>query len=357
MPPKAAEPKPHFRTLAVDDQIKKLNQKADALLQKQQLRLIGDVLKSQPELILGVVKHLESKGVEFGPLQRFGKSRSKKDLEETPGADDGKDKEDGDSPGSKEPPKKVRKTCEIDDKDPKNWLPHAYTRLDNTKPPVLEEILSHVREISFSPYILKALKPKGCKASDYQQKLCELLEFACGVDVEKPLQGALRHIPTLKKTLAEMSAQTGGRGRDLKLPPDWEHKHGVYQLTSNEDGAVTVHHRYAKLTVQVPEDAHFTDEQGDLVDVQELVVEKNYSQDKAVITWSGSPESVLIASLPWPSDALTAGKDANVKKNDAKSAQNPASPDAAKLRRKPSQLSLQGSAVEGLSPETSPSKA
>ncbi|CAE7275488.1 unnamed protein product [Symbiodinium necroappetens] len=358
MPPKgSAASKKHFRSLAVDDQIALLNQRADSLLQKQQLRLISDVLKEQPELILGVVKHLESKGVQFQKLASFGKSKPAAE-ESTEGLEAKQTTvdEDDENKGTGGRPPKVRKTSEVQDPDPKNWIPHAYTRLDNTRAPILEDILASIHEISFSPFMLKALRPKGSKAADYQIKLQELLEFSTGFDVAKPLVGDLRHIPTLKKTLIDMSQQTGRRGNALKLPPDWTGKDGIYELSSDEDGVVSVRHRYAKITVKVPTTMHFTDDSGDLIDVEDLVVDKNYSQDKAVITWSGSPESVLIASLPWPADVKSTAEPNEKSKMQPETALVASSPEKPQLRRKPSTLSL-GPSDEGKSQETSPMKA
>ena len=357
MPPKSSSSgKKHFRSMAVDDQIALLNQRADNLLQKQQLRLIADVLKEQPELILGVVKHLESKGVQFQKLASFGKSKPAAEPT-TEGLEGNKAPDDDDeTKGIGGRVAKVRKTSEVQDSDPKNWLPHAYTRLDNTRAPILEDILASIHEISFSPFMLKALRPKGSKAADYQIKLQELLEFATGFDVVKPLVGDLRHIPTLKQTLIDMSQQTGRRGNALKLPPDWTCKDGIYELSSDEDGIVSVRHRYAKITVKLPTTMHFTEVGGDLVDVEDLVVDKNYSQDKAVITWSGSPESVLIASLPWPADVKSTADLKEKSKMQSETAVVASSPDKPQLRRKPSTVSLAPSDVEK-SPEDSPMKA
>ena len=88
-----------------------MHQKADALLQKHHLRSINDVLKQKPDLILGVVKHLESKGVTLPKLDSFGKRKSRSKTELPDGEDDGV-KEEAEQDGLKdnESPAKVRKT-------------------------------------------------------------------------------------------------------------------------------------------------------------------------------------------------------------------------------------------------------
>lgn len=115
-------------------------------------------------------------------------------------------------------PAKVRKTGIVDPIEA-NWLPHRYTRLDNTAPQKLKELLSSLDGIVLSPFNLNAVTRVGSKEAKVMM-LCELLEFVCGFDRMMPLLGDYRHQPTLVAALSAQMRDLGDRVRSLKLPPD-----------------------------------------------------------------------------------------------------------------------------------------
>jgi len=351
MPPKV-ENKKHFRSMAVTDQITQLNLRADALLQKHHLRCIQDILKEKPDLILGVVKHLESKGIQLPSLDSFRKrkSASSDSLPADGNAEEPNEKGD-EASGT---PAKVRKTFTVQDENPANWIPHAYTRLDNARAPLLEALCSAVEDISLSPYMLKALKPKGTTATAYCQKLCEVIEYASCFDASQPLTGNMRHIPTLKDTLKAMSQQHGNRAKSLRLPADWGSKDGVYKLEEGEDGQLRVRHVFRDLAIAVPQGDLFLTGDGKNVKMDELEVQNNFSEKKAIITWAGSPETILLAGLPWPASAAAAAG-AETDKVDKKGVDgDDDEADKPKVRRK---LTFTAAQVEETDVEGSPSKA
>ena len=140
-----------FRELDVPGQVSNLHQRAESLEVRQQKKALKILLDTKPELLAGIIRHLKSKGVELPSVKRLGKSLDKDEHDEDVG--EGEDEMD-----CKESPAKVRRTSQVIDDDPKNWLPHKYTRLDNTTAPTLEMLAAALQPISYSPYMLKALK-------------------------------------------------------------------------------------------------------------------------------------------------------------------------------------------------------
>ena len=52
----------------------------------------------------------------------------------------------------------------MQDPNEENWLAHRYTRLDNTSPMKLKEILTELDGACFSPFTLNAITRTGTKA-------------------------------------------------------------------------------------------------------------------------------------------------------------------------------------------------
>ena len=351
MPPKV-ENKKHFRSMAVSDQITQLNLRADALLQKHHLRCIQDILKEKPDLILGVVKHLESKGIQLPCLESFRKRKApSSDSLPADGTAEQPNEKGEEASGT---PSKIRKTFAVQDENPANWVPHGYTRLDNARAPLLEALCSSVEDISLSPYMLKALKPKGTTATAYCQKLCEVIEYATCFDASQPLTGNMRHIPTLKDTLKAMSQQHGSRAKSLRLPADWGSKDGVYKLEEGEDGQLKVRHVFRDLAIAVPQGDLFLTQDGKNVKTDELEVQKNFSEKKAIITWAGSPETILLAGLPWPPSVAAAAVADPDSLGEKGADGEDGEADKPRLRRK---LTFTAAQVEETDAEGSPMKA
>lgn len=296
MAPKSGSNKP-FRTLGIDEQITQLQQRADKLQHKHMHKAISSLLQERPELMPGIVRHLQSKGVHLPEVKVLGKRRTNTevDMDSDCGPNAGTGEDYGQSVGG--PPAKVRKTAGITDHNVENWLPHKYTRLDATSPGILEGLASSLQDISFSKYMLKALKTKGMAACHYAEKICEVIEFDTGFDTHQQMTGENRHLPTLTANLKAMSVARNRRGKDLRLPADWATA-GVYKLsTHGHDGPLLVTHRFNNLTAEVPDSMRLRDKTHEMVPFGSLSIALNHSEAKAAIVADHVTESILIASF------------------------------------------------------------
>ncbi|CAK0866287.1 unnamed protein product [Prorocentrum cordatum] len=295
-------PPKHFRSLAIEDQISKLNQRADKLATKHQQRALQVLLKDRPDLIPGIVKHLSSKGVQLPDLKTFGNKGARIPDDDDMGTGS------GDFPAieDKALPAKVRRTTAVRDDNPDNWLPHKYTKLVNCSPKFLEELASKLEDISYSTYMLKALKVKRQTKEHHQEKLAEIIEFASGWDMNKAIVGDMRHIPTFTKQLQEASVSRGNRGATLRLPATWTEKGvGVYSFVGGAGMAMVVRNRFNDISVEVPE-SMFLKVDGQLAPFDELFISDNYSETRAAITTGKSTESIAIATLAGAGAAMEA---------------------------------------------------
>lgn len=141
-----------------------------------------------------------AKGISLPERQRLGNKRTKCEAKDEAAEASGVN--DHTSPA------KVRRSG-VQDADPANWLPHAYTRLDNTKAPTLEKIATALEDMSFGAYALRIMKGRGVTAVDFHARLLDIIEYDTGFDVSKPPTGDLRHIPTLIRSLQTMRDERG----------------------------------------------------------------------------------------------------------------------------------------------------
>ncbi len=219
-----------FRAAPLKVNIDILSKRAYELSLKQTLRSLNDTLKAEPDLLHGVLRHLESRGISVEAATHLGKKRYFGGIE-----DDNKEGE------SSAQPMKLRKGKTVVDPDPANWLAHCYTRLDNTKVATLEIIVSAVEPITCSMFALCALRRSMPSRNDYRKTLLEILEYATGFDVSASLKGDLRHKPFLISHLRKLRDARCERGSTLDLPPVWSSsKDGVFQLKETEGDGILV---------------------------------------------------------------------------------------------------------------------
>ena len=156
-----ARKKPSFRSMPLSDQIDTLHKRAAELDFKQTLTSLNRLIMEKRGLLPGIVRHLQGRGVE---LPRAATLRSKRAQEPEGSPTEQADANDHPEPAG--PPAQVRR-CGVKDPNPHKWLPHAYTRLDNCKSPVLEKLLTSLEEIAFSQYALKGLRGKEASSTEY----------------------------------------------------------------------------------------------------------------------------------------------------------------------------------------------
>ena len=285
MPPKGN--KRSFRTAPLKDQIDILVVRASELSQKQTLKSLNDTLKAQPALLPGVVRYLEGLGIDIQTATELGKKRVKPTIE-----DDSKEGE------SSEQPEKIRKGNRVEDSNSDNWLPHCYTRLDNTKGSTLEEVVSAVVPIVCSKYALKGLKAAKKSSESYKAMLLEILEYATGFDVSTSLKGDLRHKPTLTSHLKKLSDERNSRASNLCLPPVWSSsKDGIFELKETEEGCISVVDKTKKCSRLLSVSklhSHF----GSDIEFKDLCINNNFSEVRASIGCEETAATIPIASLP-----------------------------------------------------------
>lgn len=185
-------------------------------------------------------------------------------------------------------PGKVR--CTVADSNPKNWLPHKYTRLDNSSNEVLCDLLAALEPITFSKFALRAIRTNKMKT------LLELIEFACKVPRTTPLVGDLRHIPSLKAKLKEFAAGVDCRSHRIMLPPDWNVQ-GVYTLRADAHDNIVVSHRYTGTSRPWPAALRLKDDDGVAIASGHLYISGNFYEDAAEVRSGLTMESFRIGNL------------------------------------------------------------
>ncbi len=282
-----AKCKVSFRAAPVKVKIDILTKKAYELSQKQTLRSLNDTLKAQPDLLHGVLRHLESRGISVEAATHLGKKRDGGGLE-----DDNKEGE------SSAQPQKLRKGKTVVDPDPANWLAHCYTRLDNTKVATLEIIVSAVEPITCSMFALCALRRSSTSSNHYIKTLLEILEYATGFDVSASLKGDLRHKPFLISHLRKLRDARCERGSTLDLPPVWSSsKDGVFQLKETEGDGILVVDKTSKCS-RLLSASVLRSELGSDISFKDLCIINNFSEVRASIGCEETAATIPIASLP-----------------------------------------------------------
>lgn len=185
-------------------------------------------------------------------------------------------------------PGKVR--CTVADSNPKNWLPHKYTRLDNSSNEVLCDLLAALEPITFSKFALRAIRTNKMKT------LLELIEFACKVPRTTPLVGDLRHIASLKTKLKVFAAGVDCRSHRIMLRPDWNAQ-GVYTLRADAHDNIVVSHRYTGTSRPWPAALRLKDDDGVAIASGHLYISGNFYEDAAEVRSGLTMESFRIGNL------------------------------------------------------------
>eukprot|EP00971_Amphidinium_carterae_P351337 6492062-Amphidinium_carterae.1 len=316
----AAKPstKKRLRDMDSDDQVDWYNRQAEVVQNRGMAKRLCALVKSNPEVMPGILSHLKSKGIKLPELQRKRKPKKKGLL--TAGGDGAEDDDDDDdaesdeegverAEGSKKESSlsRLRKGSGIVDPDPANWVPHCYTTLGCCRGPWLTPLLETISPVAYSPYNLTGYKKRlgNPGAEAYQKKLLELLAFAAGVDGSLPLVGDMRHYPTLKQELKARAEELSMRCNNVVLPPDWS-VHGVYTLVQKE-GRIMLQEQYGgrqSSDISAGVLAHFGSTIGEGIN---LHVVNNFSEKAATIvnlvTGASKAASELLAdavNLPEP---------------------------------------------------------
>lgn len=157
-------------------------------------------------------------------------------------------------------------------------LPHCYTTIGGCSLTYLKAMLSAIEPIAFSALSLRGMIERG-KREVSKRSLTELIEFASGCDYDTPLNGDLRHIPTLHRALSDMSRARGRLGRDLRLPPNFDEV-GFFVLEGLAGPQPSLRHRFLNCARPLPL-AKFNNS---MEEVASARVEMNYSEHRAFVS-------------------------------------------------------------------------
>ena len=329
---------PKFRELDEDEQGVALEQRREHLAQQTAIKRLNACFKSNPQAAIMCKEFLERKGIELPQTSRQVARANSKNLdvgavksEKDECHDDIVKAENLETP-SKEPPrpKKVRKTCEVEDPDPKNWLPNAYNRLENCKAPVLEQILATLQPINYASYFLKKVKTaEKMDAETYHRCLAQIVEYETGWPIHEPITGAMKHLPSLLETMRTRASKR--TCSPVSLPPMWESgAHGVYTLLPDADGSLLVRQKWSKLQVGLASAIGiWIDELHPTVSQEDLTIVNNYSERDASLSVPWSDEVLVISELV-PDEPESQNSESHSVK------QEPAEPEAKVFKRLPS---------------------
>ena len=152
------------------------------------------------------------------------------------------------------------------------------------------------------------------KASEYQVRLCEIIAFDTGIDLGAPLLMEMRHLPTLRTNMLQMSKARGARGGSLRLPPNWT-QDGVFKLIVVSDSVtmintVSVQHRFALVTLPIASLGVFVkaaERDGGRSEFPGL--EKKFAADAEAESLMQKPVSTQLFRRPPPPERVVSSED------------------------------------------------
>lgn len=301
-----------FRTMSSDQQAQHLRQRAKILREKKQRTQIIAVMQQYPEHLQEIQEVLEGHGFVFDcddkvPPKRMQSSDSLDGVRGEPEEQVKVEQQDEEArsetggTGSEVPDgaSRTRTSCGIKDDNVQNWIPHKYTRFDNSSAVFLVSLLSQVEPVSMSSLALQPVVAKGKKEAKIA-KLCEHLEFATGVSRETGLTGEKRHIPTLVTFLKTSSVQEGRRARDLQVPGRWGGKagdDGNYEIIKHVLDIIGVRDRFTGVEHMIPDEDRLKYKDGTNIEFDDLDIEFNYSAEKARVFSAACSTTIHILPL------------------------------------------------------------
>eukprot|EP00971_Amphidinium_carterae_P332014 6465907-Amphidinium_carterae.2 len=156
--------------------------------------------------------------------------------------------------------------------DPKNVIDTKATpTLESFKVMVYRKtLLPHLDKVSFSEANLRQHENK--------EMYLQLLEFATGCPRDLELTPPLNTWSGLKDYLYEQADLRMGRLMGLALPAKWGNEFGLYKMDGSDSEHLLVRHRWTGTKYQIP-----LTELPDHTSLAELLIDKNYSEERAAI--------------------------------------------------------------------------
>lgn len=121
-----------------------------------------------------------------------------------------------------------------------------------------------------------------------------------GLDSAASLTGDMKFVPKLHLLLQCISESNGRRGRDLRLPPQWEQV-GYYELLDLTTAAPKLRHKYLNITRDLPMNK-FSGGHSELLEAR---IECNFSEHRASISTCMGPKVLQCSQLFY--DVMTRG--------------------------------------------------
>lgn len=190
---------------------------------------------------------------------------------------------------------RVRMNAGITDEDPNNWIPHKYTKFSNSSLAFLKTVLGQIEEVALAEIALRPVVSRGTIA-EKTDRLCDYIEFTCGMSRDLPFTGSSRHIPSLIKEMKQRNIQRGRRARDKRCPINFS-KDGVFGL-EEQRGILWVYLQGdPKVRLQVPDAKRLKYDSGSFVEMGRLRIESNFNEKQAIVVSDVVGARIDICSL------------------------------------------------------------
>lgn len=223
-----AKGKVHFRQLDSAAQIAHLRNHTKNIKLAAVRRSIEKCMNQHPECLEEIKDHLEGLGYVLTGAEADHSPAPKVKTEEAesksaasasgPRAapdEDAVDTSRGETGGTGSGEGDSRLRSSVQDASPKKWIPHRYTRFDNSSVPFLASVLSQVEPISLSELALNPITARGNK-EEKLKCLCDCLEFCTGVS--RDCGTATAKATARRRTTTRSLSRTAGRRSPMISP-------------------------------------------------------------------------------------------------------------------------------------------
>ncbi len=112
----------------------------------------------------------------------------------------------------------------------------------------------------------------------------KLFEYVTGVPRTFAFVGSYRHIPTTRAHFQSCAADVAPHGRDLPPLPNFDlPQSGVSAFLETKPGVVAVYSKVHKTAIEIPMDDRPRYKNGQLIGINDLVIQDNYFLAAAVV--------------------------------------------------------------------------
>lgn len=273
------------RKRSYSEEAERLQQRSLAMTRKAQIVWVGEVLKTQPELVSSVITHLRTCGVTKQPPGSKGLAPKEetRPAAATTSATLAQPVGPPTEASADEFPQQSSAASTADDPNAEDsseatsaYIPRKYATWEEVPVIYLIELLSALEPASLSRAALKALIPSGKKAVR-REPLLEIFEYILGLDRAAPIAPSQRNMPVVVKVFAESNVLRGRLGRDLILPVDWRTS-GLNRIE------IATKFRGLIITNKFQDEPAYIPVDDESIALDAFSIEFNFSDSRAVLT-------------------------------------------------------------------------